>query len=211
MGGDLYLGPDNDLLNFDPATDCVGQAERMTHVEALLPEIATLDCGSFNYIADHYVYVSTAQMLRQGAGRMQELGVKPELELFDTGHIWFARQMMEEGLLDSPPMMQICLGIRWGAEADPGLFKSMVDLLPTGCNWGGFAIGAMEMPMVAQSALLGGNVRVGLEDNLFLDRGVLATNAQLVERARKILELMGCSVQGVKEARDALGLERPSQ
>jgi uncharacterized protein (DUF849 family) len=208
-GGDLYLGPRDSPLDFAPETDCVSQRERMEHVEALLPEIATLDCGSFNYVADNYVFVSTSDMLREGTRRMQELGVKPELELFDTGHLWFAKQLMAEGLLDDPPLMQICLGIKWGAEASPTSFKAMVDLLPDNCNWGGFAVGAMEMPMVAQSALLGGNVRVGLEDNLYLERGVLATNAQLVERARKIVELMGCAIQTPAQARESLGLRTP--
>ena len=209
MGGDLYLGPDDDPLNFTDDTDCVGQMERIEHVEALLPEICSMDCGSFNYMGQNYVYVSTQTMLELGAKRLQEIGVKPELEVFDMGQVWFAKHMIDNGLIDAPPLFQICLGIPWGAPATPNTFQAMVNELPDGCNWSGFAIGAMEMPMVAQSVLLGGNVRVGLEDNLYLEKGVLATNAQLVERARKIVEAMGATVQSAAEARETFGLRKP--
>jgi uncharacterized protein (DUF849 family) len=209
MGGDLFLGPDDDPLNFTEDTDCVGQMERMEHVEALLPEICSMDCGSFNYMGQNYVYVSTQTMLELGAKRLQEIGVKPELEVFDTGHIWFAKHMIDKGLIDSPPLFQVCLGIPWGAPATPGVFQAMVNELPAGCNWTGFAIGAMEMPAVAQSMLLGGNVRVGLEDNLYLEKGVLASNAQLVDRARTIVEAMGASVQTPAQARETMGLKAP--
>lgn len=210
MGGDLFLGPDDDPLNFTEDTDCVGQMERMQHVEALLPEICSLDCGSFNYMGQNYVFVSTPSMLELGAKRLQEIGVKPELEVFEVGQIWFAKHLLEQGLIDSPPLFQICLGIPWGAPATPRVFQTMVDELPDGCNWTGFAISAMEMPIVAQSMLLGGNVRVGLEDNLYLEKGVLATNAQLVERARKIIEALGATVQSPAEARESLGLKAHS-
>jgi uncharacterized protein (DUF849 family) len=209
MGGDLFLGPDDKPLDFHDDTDCVGQMERMAHVEALLPEICSLDCGSFNYLGRNYVYVSTQTMLELGARRLQEIGVKPELEVFDAGQIWFAKHMIEQGLIDSPPLFQVCLGIPWGAPATPGVFQALVNELPQGCNWSGFAIGAMEMPMVAQSLLLGGNVRVGLEDNLYLDKGVLASNAQLVDRARTIIEAMGATAQTPAEARATLGLKTP--
>ena len=208
MGGDLFLGPDENPLDFDEATDCVGQVERMEHIEELLPEICSLDCGSFNYPVDNYVYISSTNMLRIGAERLQKIGVKPELETFDLGHIWFAKQMIEEGLINSPPLFQICLNVRWAAEALPRNFQTMVDNLPYEANWSAFGLGALEMPMVAQSAMLGGHARVGLEDNLYLDRGILGTNAQLVERARKILELMGCKVQSPQEARDSFSLKR---
>ena len=207
MGGDLFLGPDNEPMNFSEATDCVGMMERIKHVEELLPEICSLDCGSFNYAEGNYVYISTPNMLEQGAKRLQEIGVKPELEVFELGQLSFAKHMMTQGLLDSPPMFQVCLGIRWAAEANTASFKTMVDALPEGCNWGGFGVGAMEMPMVAQAVLLGGNVRVGLEDNLYLEKGVFASNTQLVERACNIIQLMGCSIQTAAEARDTLGLK----
>ena len=208
MGGDLFLGPDESPLDLTENTDLVGQLERMRHVEELLPEICSLDCGSFNYDEGNYVYVSTPGMLRLGAQRLQAIGVKPELEVFDLGHLSFARQLLAEGLLDDPPLFQICLGIRWGAAADTRNFLAMVDQLPPGANWAGFGVGAMEMPIVTQAVLLGGNVRVGLEDNLYLERGVFASNAQLVERARKIVELMGAQIQSPEQARQMLGLKK---
>ena len=211
IGGDLWLGPDEDPLNLSDETDCVGQMERMAHVEATLPEICSLDCGSFNYLGGNYVYVSTQDMLEMGAKRLQEIGVKPELEVFDTGQIWFAKHMIEQGLIDAPPLFQVCLGIPWGAPANTNVFQCMVNELPDGCNWAGFAIGRMEFPMVSQAVMLGGNVRVGLEDNLYLDKGVLASTAQLVERAVTIIESMGASVQTPEQARETLGLTIPGQ
>ena len=210
MGGDLYFGPDDEPMNFGDSTDCVGQMERIKHVEDLLPEICSLDCGSFNYSGGDYVYISTENMLKIGAKRLQEIGVKPELEVFELGHLSFAKYLIAQGLLDSPPLFQICLGIPWAAEANTASFKAMVDALPDGCNWGGFGIGATEMPMVAQAVLLGGNVRVGLEDNIYLEKGVFASNAQLVERACNIVQLMGYSVQKPAEARQTLGLRDAS-
>ncbi len=210
MGGDLYFGPDDEPMNFGDSTDCVGQMERIKHVEDLLPEICSLDCGSFNYSGGDYVYISTENMLKIGAKRLQEIGVKPELEVFELGHLSFAKYLIAQGLLDSPPLFQVCLGIPWAAEANTASFKAMVDALPDGCNWGGFGIGATEMPMVAQAVLLGGNVRVGLEDNIYLEKGVFASNAQLVERACNIVQLMGCSVQTPAEARQTLGLRDAS-
>ena len=140
--------------------------------------------------------INTPQHLRAGARRIRELGVKPELEIFDTGNLWFAKQMLAEGLIDEPPLFQLCMGIPWGVPADAGVMKAMVDLLPAGANWTGFGIGRMQMPMAAQAVLLGGHVRVGLEDNLYLERGVLASNAQLVEKAVRIVEALGARVLG---------------
>jgi uncharacterized protein (DUF849 family) len=210
MGGDLYFGSDDEPMNFGESTDCVGQMERIEHVEELLPEICSLDCGSFNYSGGDYVYISTENMLKLGARRLQEIGVKPELEVFELGHLSFAKYLLAQGLLDHPLLFQVCLGIRWAAEATTSSFKAMVDELPEGANWAGFGIGAMEMPMVAQAVLLGGNVRVGLEDNIYLEKGVFASNAQLVERACNIVQLMGCSIQTAAEARQALGLRKVS-
>jgi len=209
MGGDLFLGPDEEPMNFSDNTDCVGMMERIKHVEELLPEICSLDCGSFNNTGGDYVYISTPNMLEQGAKRLQEIGVKPELEVFELGHISFAKHLIAQGLVDDPPLFQVCLGIRWAAEANTASFKTMVDALPEGCNWAGFGISVMEMPMVAQAVLLGGNIRVGLEDNLYLEKGVFASNGQLVERACNIVQLMGCSIQTPSEARQTLGLKRP--
>jgi uncharacterized protein (DUF849 family) len=211
MGGDLYLGPDQDPTALGANTDLVGQVERQEHVELLLPEICSLDCGSFNYDVNNYVYVSTTDMLRIGAKRLQTLGVKPELEVFDLGHIWFAKQMIDEGIIDMSPLFQLCMGVKWGAEGTPRNMQTMVDNLPPGANWAGFGLGSNEIPMVAQAALLGGNVRVGLEDNLYLEKGVLATNAQLVEKAANLLEIMGSQVQTPEQARQTLGLSKQQQ
>ena len=205
MGGDFELG-DQDPKIAGPNTDLVGPLERLVHVEELRPEICTLDCGTLNFGDGNLIYVSTPAYLRAGARRIRELGVKPELEVFDTGHLWFASQMHKEGLLDDPPLFQFCLGIPWGAPADTTTMKAMKDNLPPGAIWAGFGIGRMQMPMVAQAVLLGGNVRVGLEDNLYLGKGVVASNGQLVEKAIKIIELLGARALTPAEARRKLGL-----
>ncbi|MFD6593626.1 3-keto-5-aminohexanoate cleavage protein [Streptomyces coelicoflavus] len=206
MGGDLVIDPDDPLTHL-PGTDLAGGLERLPHVEDLLPDICTLDCGSLNFGDGSNLYVSTPDMLRAGARRIQELGVRPELEIFDTGQLWFAKQLLAEGLLDDPAVFQLCMGIPWGAPADPGVLQSMVNMLPDGARWASFALGRMQMPWVAQSILLGGHVRVGLEDNLYLGKGNKATNAQLVERAVTITESIGARVATPDEARAALGLK----
>lgn len=206
MGGDLVLDP-QDPTTFLEGTDLVTGLERLAHVEQLLPDICTLDCGSLNFGEGSLVYVSTPDMLREGAKRIQELGVRCEMEIFDTGHLWFARQLVEEGLIDAPPLFQLCMDIPYGAPADPLLLASMVQQLPEGSQWASFALGRMQMPWVAQSVLLGGHVRVGLEDNLYLSRGVKATNAQLVERAVGIVEALGSEVATPDEARELLNLK----
>ncbi|PMY40462.1 NADPH:quinone reductase [Pseudomonas sp. GW456-L14] len=207
MGGDLEIGAGENPMEFGPNTDLVGPLTRLAHVEELLPEICTLDCGTLNFGDGDTIYVSTPAQLRAGAKRIQELGVKAELEIFDTGHLWFAKQMIKEGLLDDP-LFQLCLGIPWGAPADTTTMKAMVDNLPAGAVWAGFGIGRMQMPMAAQAVLLGGNVRVGLEDNLWLDKGVLATNGQLVERAGEILSRLGARVLTPAEGRAKMGLRK---
>ncbi|MGH6899257.1 MAG: 3-keto-5-aminohexanoate cleavage protein [Geminicoccaceae bacterium] len=209
MGGDFEVGPDDDPTRPGPATDLVGPLERLIHVEELRPEICSLDCGSLNFGEGNLVVINTPQQLRAGARRIQELGVKPELEIFDTGNLWFAKQMLAEGLIDEPPLFQLCMGIPWGVPADAGLMQAMVDLLPAGANWTGFGIGRMQMRVAAQAVLLGGHVRVGLEDNLYLERGVFASNAQLVEQAVQVVEALGAQVLGPTEARRRFGLKAP--
>jgi uncharacterized protein (DUF849 family) len=209
MGGDFEVGPDEEPTRPGPATDLVGPLERLVHIEELRPEICSLDCGSLNFGEGNFVVINTPQHLRAGARRIRELGVKPELEIFDTGNLWFAKQMLAEGLIEEPPLFQLCMGIPWGVPADLGLMQAMVDLLPAGANWTGFGIGRMQMRMAAQAVLLGGHVRVGLEDNLYLERGVLASNAQLVEKAVKIVEALGARVLGPTEARARFGLRSP--
>ncbi len=206
MGGDLEIGSGEDPMRFGPGTDLIGPLARLVHVEALRPEICTLDCGTLNFGDGDTIYVSTPAALRAGARRITELGVKAELEIFDTGHLWFAKQMMMEGLLDNP-LFQLCLGIPWGAPADTTTMKAMVDNLPAGVTWAGFGIGRMQMPMAAQAVLLGGHVRVGLEDNLWLDKGVHASNGTLVERVRQLLGNMGAKAMTPAEGRVAMGLK----
>ncbi len=208
MGGDLAIGPDDDPTAFGDDTDLVGAIDRLPHVEELLPEICSLDCGSLNFGDGSLVYVSTPDMLRRGAARIRQLGVKPELEIFDTGHLWFTLRMLDEELLEDPPLFQLCYGIPWGAPADVGICKASVEMLPQGANFTAFAISRDQMAFAAASVLLGGHVRVGLEDNLYLQRGVFASNAQLVERARTIVELMGAKVVGPDEARAKFGLAK---
>jgi len=205
MGGDLDIGPGENPTAFGPATDLVGPLTRLVHVEELLPDICTLDCGTLNFGDGDLIYVSTPAALRVGARRITELGVKAELEIFDTGHLWFSNQMIKEGLLNDP-IFQLCLGIPWGAPADTTTMKAMVDNLPAGVTWAGFGIGRMQMPMAAQAILLGGNVRVGLEDNLWLDKGVPASNGSLVERVVKLIECMGARPMTPAEGRARMNL-----
>ena len=203
MGGDFVPGEDNPVIG-GPGSDLVGPEERLRHVEELTPEICSLDCGTLNF--GNSVYVSTPAYLRVMAARIKELGVKPELEVFDLGHLRFANQLVAEGLIADPPLYQICLGIPWGAPADPATMKTMRDMLPEGAQWAGFGISRHEMPMVAQAVLLGGHVRVGLEDNLYLERGVFASNGELVEKAIGIVGNMGARILTPAEAREKLGL-----
>jgi len=206
MGGDLEIGPGERPTAFGPNTDLVGPLERLVHVEELLPDICTLDCGTLNFGDGDLIYVSTPAALRVGAQRITELGVKAELECFDTGHLWFSNQMIQEGLLKDP-LFQLCLGIPWGAPADTTTMKAMVDNVPAGATWAAFGIGRMQMPMAAQAILLGGQVRVGLEDNLWLDKGVPASNGSLVERVIRLIECMGARPMTPAEGRVKMGLK----
>lgn len=206
MGGDWVPSEDDPSLP-GPGTDMIGPAERLAHVEELKPEICSLDCGTLNFGGGNEIYISTPAYLKAMAEQVKAWGVKPELEVFDLGHIRFARSMIDAGLIEDPPLFQICLGIPWGAGADTATMMAMRDALPPGANWAGFGISRMEMPMVAQAVILGGNARVGLEDNLYLDKGVLASNGQLVERAVEIIERLGARVLSPQDARVKLGLK----
>lgn len=207
MGGDLEIGPGETPMQFGPSTDLIGPMARLIHVEELLPEICTLDCGTLNFGDGNTIYVSTPAALRAGAKRITELGVKAELEIFDTGHLWFAKQMIKEGLLKDP-LFQLCLGIPWGAPADTTTMKAMADNLPADAVWSGFGIGRMQMPMAAQAILLGGNVRVGLEDNLWLDKGVPASNGSLTQRVVEIITRMGAMPMTPAQGREKMGLKK---
>lgn len=204
MGGDWLPGKEDPSMP-GPGTDMVGPEERLAHVIECKPDICSLDCGTMNFGGD-YTYINTEPFLRKMAQMVQEMGVKPELEVFDLGQIRLAQKLIDEGLIDAPPMFQICLGIPWGAGADTETMAAMKHALPNNALWAGFGISRMQMPMVAQAVLLGGNVRVGLEDNIYLDKGVLATNGMLVERAVEIIERLGARVVGPDEARKKMGL-----
>jgi len=207
MGGDLVLGGvDSPLPPNLEGTDMAGATERLEHVAELRPEICTLDCGTMNFAEGDYVMTNTPSMLREMARQIRELGVRPEIEVFDTGHLVFAKQLIEEGLVDEPAMLQLCMGIPYGAPDDPGTLLALVNQLPAECVFSAFAIGRAQLPYVALAPIVGGNVRVGLEDNIWLERGVKATNGQLVERAVGILEAMNVRVLGPEETRKKLRL-----
>ena len=208
MGGDLVLGGEQSPLPPDAAgTDMVGAAERLVHIEALRPELCTLDCGTMNFAAGgDYVMVNTPGMLRAMAARVQALGVRPELEVFDTGHLVLVHELIRDGLIDDPALIQLCMGIPYGAPDDLATLLAMVARLPERAIFSAFSIGRMQLPYTALAVLAGGNVRVGLEDNLFLSRGVLASNGELVARAVAILEAMNVRVLGPAEVRERLSL-----
>lgn len=205
MGGDWVPSAEDPSLP-GPGTDMIGPDERLAHIRECLPEICSLDCGTLNFGNGDEIYISTPPTLRRMAQLTQEWGVKPELEVFDLGHIRFAKAMVDEGLIDAPPMFQLCLGIPWGADQTVETMAAMKAQLPPGASWASFGISRMQMPMAAAAVALGGNVRVGLEDNIWLDRGVPATNGQLVARAIEIIERMGGRALTPQEARNKLGL-----
>ncbi|MGE0279345.1 MAG: 3-keto-5-aminohexanoate cleavage protein [Rhizobiaceae bacterium] len=209
MGGDMVFGDPEQPLPLNPKqTDMVGATERLVHVEELLPEICTLDCGTMNFAEADYVMTNTPGMLRAMAARIKAAGVKPEIEVFDTGHLVLAKQLVKEGLIDDPVMIQLCMGIPYGAPDDPGTLLAMTNQVPAGWTYSAFSIGRSQLPYVAMAALAGGNVRVGLEDNLFLSKGVLATNGQLVERAATILSAMNVNILGPEQVRQKLKLKK---
>jgi len=212
MGGDLVLGdPEQPLPPKSKGTDMAGATERLAHVKALLPDICTLDCGTMNFLAGgDYIMVNSVDMLKAMARIMLDLGVKPECEVFDTGQLWQVKDLMADGLLADPVLIQLCIGIPYGAPAEINTFMAMVNTLPVNAVWSSFAIGRMQLPWVAQSVLAGGNVRVGLEDNIWLEKGVKATNGALVERAVGILSGMNVSVAGPEAVRKRLGLTKRS-
>jgi uncharacterized protein (DUF849 family) len=211
MGGDLVLGGAEQPLPLGPGTDLAGAGERLRHVTDLLPEICTLDCGSMNFAEGDYIMTNTPGMLRAMARRVQALGVRPEIEVFDTGHLVLARQLVQEGLIDDPVMIQLCMGIPYGAPDDPQTLMAMVNNLPPGAVFSAFSIGRMQLPYVAMALLAGGNIRVGLEDNIWLARGVPASNGQLVERAAVIMQAMNVRLLGPAEVRAKLRLRDPTR
>ena len=209
MGGDLTLGsPEAPLPPAEKGTDMAGATERLAHVAKLLPEICTLDCGTMNFGEGDYIMVNSPAMLKAMAGQIRDLGVRPEIEIFDGGHLVLAKWLADQGLLDNPIMVQLCMGVPWGAPDDIATFMALVNNLPPDWTFSAFSIGRNQLPYAALAVLAGGNIRVGLEDNLWLGKGQLATNAQLVERAVKIAEGMGCRVIGPDEVREKLKLTK---
>ncbi len=209
MGGDLVFGGGENPLPLNPQqTDLVGPTERVAHIAECLPEICTLDCGTMNFAEADYVATNTPGMLREMGRQMTALGVKPEIEAFDTGHLWFAKQLVNEGVLEDPALVQLCMGIPWGAPDDLNTFMAMVNNVPESWTFSAFSISRNQMPYVAAAVLAGGNVRVGLEDNLWLEKGVLATNAQLVERAANIITNLGSNIMGPQQVRELLQLKK---
>jgi uncharacterized protein (DUF849 family) len=208
MGGDIIFGPTENPMALSPATDMIGASARVEHVAQCLPEICTLDCGTMNFAEADYVMTNTPGMLQAMGRMMTHLGVKPEIEAFDTGHLWYAKQLVEDGILHGPALVQLCMGVPWGAPDDLNTFMAMVNNVPQDWTFSAFSLGRNQMAYAAAAVLAGGNVRVGLEDNLWLGKGQLATNAQLVERAANIVENMGARVIGPEEVRQKLGLTK---
>ncbi|MCG5483797.1 3-keto-5-aminohexanoate cleavage protein [Sinorhizobium alkalisoli] len=209
MGGDLVFGNvESPFPLNENGTDMAGATERVSHVAECLPEICTLDCGTMNFSLGDYVMTNTPSMLREMARQMTALGVRPEIEAFDTGHLWFAKQLVEEGLIENPVLIQLCMGIPWGAPDDLNTFMAMVNNVPANWTFSAFSIGRNAMAYPAAAILAGGNVRVGLEDNLYVAKGQLATNAQLVEKAVSVIEGMGARIIGPQEVREKLKLTK---
>ncbi len=209
MGGDLTLGSaDQPLPPQEEGTDMAGAKERLAHVEALLPEICTLDCGTMNFGEGDYIMVNSPAMLQASAAHVQSLGVRPELEVFDTGHLLLAKWLKDQGLIDDPVVVQLCMGIPWGAPDDIDTLMSLVHNLPEDWTFSAFSLGRNQLPYVALAVSAGGNVRVGLEDNLWLGKGVLASNGDLVARAKTIVEGMGSQIMKPQEVREKLKLKK---
>ncbi|UWR23493.1 3-keto-5-aminohexanoate cleavage protein [Sulfitobacter sp. S190] len=208
MGGDIVFGDVEAPFPTREGTDMVGATERMAHIAECLPEICTLDCGTMNFAEADYVMTNTPGMLTAMGRMMTDLGVKPEIEAFDTGHLWYAKQLVKDGVLDAPALVQLCMGVPWGAPDDLNTFMAMVNNVPDDWTFSAFGLGRNQMAYVAASVLAGGHVRVGLEDNLWLEKGVLAENHQLVSKARGIIEGMGARLIGPQDVRDRLGLQK---
>jgi uncharacterized protein (DUF849 family) len=208
MGGDLVFGGPEKPLPLVEGTDMAPASERLAHTAECRPEICTLDCGTMNFAEKDYVMTNTPGMLQAMGRAITDLGVKPEIEAFDTGHLWYAKQLVADGMIEPDALVQLCMGIPWGAPDDLNTLMAMVNNVPEGWTFSAFALGRHQMPYVAAAVLAGGHVRVGLEDNLFLERGVLATNAQLVEKAVGIVEGLGARVMTPAEVRAKLNLEK---
>ncbi len=208
MGGDMFTGPPSAPLPLLPSTDMGSALNRVEHVIDSRPEICTLDCGTMNFAEADYIMANTPSMLEEMARLMTESGVQIEIEAFDTGHLWLAKNLVENGFIKSPVLVQLCMGVPWGAPDDLNTFMAMVNNVPSDWTFSAFSIGRNQMAYVAAAVLAGGHVRVGLEDNLWLGKGVLATNGQLVSKAVGIIEALGTRVMTPAEVRAKFGLKK---
>ena len=208
MGGDIVFGGKESPLPVAAGTDMIGAEERVAHIIECLPEICTLDCGTMNFAEADYVMTNTPGMLQAMGAIMTKAGIKPEIEAFDTGHLWYAKQLVADGIIEKDVLVQLCMGVPWGAPNDLNTFMAMVNNVPENWTFSAFSLGRNQMPFVAAAILAGGNVRVGLEDNLWLKKGILAKNEDLVARAREIIEAMGSEVIGPQEVRNKLKLNK---
>ena len=208
MGGDMVFGPPSNPLKLGKGTDMIGAEERVEHIVSCLPEICTLDCGTMNFAEADYVMTNTPGMLEKMGKLITDLGITPEIEAFDTGHLWYAKQLVTSGVLKNPALVQLCMGIPWGAPNDLNTFLAMVNNVPQDWTWSAFSLGRNQMPYVAASVIAGGNVRVGLEDNLMISKGTLATNKDLVERAVEIVQNLGAKILTPNEVRKKLNLKK---
>ena len=208
MGGDMVFGPTSNPLKLGKGTDMISAEERVEHIASCLPEICTLDCGTMNFAEADYVMTNTPGMLEKMGKLITDFGVTPEIEAFDTGHLWYAKQLVASGVLKNPALVQLCMGIPWGAPNDLNTFLAMVNNVPQDWTWSAFSLGRNQMPYVAASVIAGGNVRVGLEDNLMISKGTLATNKALVERAVEIVQNLGAKILTPNEVRKKLNLKK---
>ncbi|WP_018123311.1 3-keto-5-aminohexanoate cleavage protein [Desulfovibrio oxyclinae] len=205
MGGD-FVPDENEPNTGGAGSDMAGAEERIAHIRELKPEICTLDCGSMNY-ADA-AYITTPDQLRTMAAGIAESGVKPEIEVFEMGHVWMAKQLIQEKLIAAPPLFQLCMGIPFCAPATPEAMLTLRNQLPEDAVWAGFGIGRNQFPFAAQALLMGGHMRVGLEDNLYLKKGVAADNVMLVQKAVQLADTLGATPATPDHAREILGLNQ---
>lgn len=208
MGGDLYVGAPESPLPLSERTDMASVSSRTEHIVELRPEICTLDCGTMNFAESDYVMTNTLSHLRAMAQIIKDSGTRHEVEIFDSGHLVLAKQLESEGLLSNPILAQLCMGIPYGAPSDLSTFSSLVSNMPSSWTYSAFSIGRLSLPYVGAALLGGANVRVGLEDNLYLRKGELASNGELVSRAKTIMESMGVRVLGPAEVRERLELTK---
>ena len=202
--GGRFSPSEDDPRRAGPGTSLIPPEQRVAHVEELKPEICSLDVGTFNFGAS--VFMNTPEHLRIMAARIKAAGIKPEIEVFEPGHIIFAKQMIEEGLIEDPPMFQLCLGILYASPATAEAMTFLCSLLPESARWSAFGVARWQFPIAEEAVAQGGNLRVGLEDNLYLAKGEYASNGQLVEKAAEIVRGGGAEPAEPARAREILGL-----